>query len=266
MALTSDKIKKMEKKLEAMYKELSTPATKGQRRGTTPSKTPLSTDFTGSGKNRKNLQAEFDKLAAQLKKEKVSFGKASKVQEASDSIAVSKKRSPTDVMRQTGRRREVLAGPKVKQSGANKPVAPKKPAAAKKPSGNSFAQAFKEARAKYDAGTGNTTFKFNGSSYSVAKPAELKAAGGTYGKKLNDMLKSKQRSSETDKQVTNKRGSNKEGPRQKMLNRLEREKTAKKSYGGGMTKKTARRKSGGNMAGKPKGVGCATRGYGKAMK
>jgi len=270
MAPTSDKIKKMEKKLGAMYKELSTPATKGQRRGTTPSKTPLSTDFTGSGKSRKNLQAEFDKLSAQLKKEKASFGKASKAQEASDSIAVSKKRSPTDVMRQTGRRREVLAGPKVKQSGANKPVAPKKPAAAaKKPSGKGFAQAFKEARAKFDTGTGNTTFKFNGSSYSVAKPAELKAAGGTYGKKLNDILKSKQRRSETDKQVTNKPKSKSKFagmPNEKMLNRLEREKTAKKSYGGGMDKKTVKRKSGSSIASKPKGVGCATRGYGKAMK
>lgn len=41
-----------------------------------------------------------------------------------------------------------------------------------------------------------------------------------------------------------------------------KKKTAKKSYGGKMTKKMA----GGKMAGKPKGVGCATRGYGKAMK
>ena len=51
-----------------------------------------------------------------------------------------------------------------------------------------------------------------------------------------------------------------------MLNRLEREKTAKKSYGGGMDKKTVKRGKGSSIAGKPKGVGCATRGYGKAMK
>ena len=121
MAPTGNKIKKIEKKLKAIYKELSTPATKGQRRGTTPSKTPLSTAFTGSGKNRKNLQAEFDKLSAQLKKEKASFGKDAKVQKASDSVAVPKRRSPTDIMRQTGRRKEVLAGPKVKPT-AKKPA------------------------------------------------------------------------------------------------------------------------------------------------
>ena len=39
-----------------------------------------------------------------------------------------------------------------------------------------------------------------------------------------------------------------------------------KAYGGGMAKKTVKRQGGGQMAGKPKGVGCATKGYGKAMK
>ena len=235
-------------------------------------KAPPSSRATSASANiqqrKKEAQAKINSLSAELKA-LPKRGKAATTiakQAAAASPKVPAKTSPTDVMRQVGRRREVLAGPKVKQSGADKPVAPKKPVASEKPSGSSFGQAFKEARAKFDAGTGNTTFKFNGSTYSVAKPAELKAAGGTYGKKLNDMLKSKQRSSETDKQVTNKRGSKKEGPRQKMINRLEREKAAKKSYGGGMTKKTARRKGGGNMAGKPKGVGCATRGYGKAMK
>lgn len=39
-----------------------------------------------------------------------------------------------------------------------------------------------------------------------------------------------------------------------------------KSYGGGMTKKkTIKRQAGGRMSGKPKGVGCAKSGYGKAM-
>ena len=69
MAPTDNKIKKIEEKLKAIYKELSTPHTKAQLQGTTPSKTPLSVPFTGSRKNRKNLQAEFDKLSAQLKKE-----------------------------------------------------------------------------------------------------------------------------------------------------------------------------------------------------
>lgn len=41
--------------------------------------------------------------------------------------------------------------------------------------------------------------------------------------------------------------------------------TTKKSYGGGMAKKTVKRQIGGKMADKPKGVGCATKGYGKAM-
>ena len=39
-----------------------------------------------------------------------------------------------------------------------------------------------------------------------------------------------------------------------------------KSYGGGMKKKTVNRQAGGGMSGKPKGVGCAKSGYGKAMK
>ena len=39
-----------------------------------------------------------------------------------------------------------------------------------------------------------------------------------------------------------------------------------KSYGGGMKKKTVKRQAGGGMSGKPKGVGCAKSGYGKAMK
>ena len=42
--------------------------------------------------------------------------------------------------------------------------------------------------------------------------------------------------------------------------------TQKKSYGGSMGKKTVKKQSGGRMASKPKGVGCAQRGYGKAMK
>jgi len=39
-----------------------------------------------------------------------------------------------------------------------------------------------------------------------------------------------------------------------------------KSYGGAMKKKTVKRQAGGGMSGKPKGVGCAKGGYGKAMK
>lgn len=41
---------------------------------------------------------------------------------------------------------------------------------------------------------------------------------------------------------------------------------AKKGYGGAMKKKTVKRQAGGRMSGKPKGVGCAKGGYGKAMK
>ena len=40
----------------------------------------------------------------------------------------------------------------------------------------------------------------------------------------------------------------------------------KRAYGGGVKNKTVKRQAGGSMSGKPKGVGCATRGYGKAMK
>ena len=40
----------------------------------------------------------------------------------------------------------------------------------------------------------------------------------------------------------------------------------KKSYGGSVGKKTTKKAMGGSMSSKPKGVGCATRGYGKAMK
>lgn len=45
-----------------------------------------------------------------------------------------------------------------------------------------------------------------------------------------------------------------------------KKKTTKKAYGGGMKKKTASRQAGGKITGKPKGVGCATHGYGKAMR
>jgi LysM repeat protein len=38
------------------------------------------------------------------------------------------------------------------------------------------------------------------------------------------------------------------------------------SYGGSVGKKTVKRKMGGSAGSKPKGVGCAQRGYGKAMK
>lgn len=191
------------------------------------------------------------------------------------SVKPKRGQSPTDAMRanMTGRVTTGTAANPQKPA-AKKAVSTLRPAAkpstskpaAKKPSGNGFSQAFKEARAKFDAGTGNTTFKFNGSSYSVAKPAELKAAGGTYGKKLNDMLKSKQRRSETDKQVTNKPKSKSKFagmPNEKMLNRLEREKTAKKSYGGSMSKKTVKKKIGGKIG---RGCGAATRGGGAVMK
>lgn len=39
-----------------------------------------------------------------------------------------------------------------------------------------------------------------------------------------------------------------------------------KSYGGSMKKKTTKKSIGGKVGSKPKGVGCALRGYGKAMK
>lgn len=55
---------KLKKKLSDIYKELSRPVRKGSKSlGTT-----LSSDFTPSGKNRRNLQKEFDKVSAQLKK------------------------------------------------------------------------------------------------------------------------------------------------------------------------------------------------------
>ena len=42
--------------------------------------------------------------------------------------------------------------------------------------------------------------------------------------------------------------------------------TIEKAMGGSMGKKTTKKAMGGSMGSKPKGVGCATRGYGKAMK
>jgi hypothetical protein len=42
--------------------------------------------------------------------------------------------------------------------------------------------------------------------------------------------------------------------------------TIEKAMGGSMCKKTTKKAMGGSMSSKPKGVGCATRGYGKAMK
>ena len=223
----NSKVTQLKNRLKSLYAELQT------GRAGVQGKAGMASSFTGKKRNRAAVQKEFDKVAAQLKK-------------TQGGAAATRK-----------------AAPALKTSPAKKPAVAK-PAATKSNAG--FSKAFKEARAKFDAGTGGTTFKFNGKSYSVAKPAELKAAGGEYGPKLTKMLQAKQRSSETQKQVTNKPGSRNQSPRQKMLNRLEREKTTKKAYGSTMKKKTVKRGSGGNMANKPKGVGCAMSGYGRAMK
>lgn len=53
--------------------------------------------------------------------------------------------------------------------------------------------------------------------------------------------------------------------KQEVVKKAYGSKMTKKSYGGGMAKKTVKREVGGKMAGKPKGVGCAIKGYGRAM-
>ena len=202
---------KLKKRLSEIYKELSAPVRKGSKSlGTT-----LSSDFTPSGKNRKGLQKEFDKVSAQLKK-------------ISGGAAATRK-----------------AAPALKTSPA------KKTAAAKK---QTFSEAFAAARK-----AGKKQFMFNGKPYNTRtkeeeaarkKKATLKktvAKTGAESRKLSD--KKKRRAA--GKYV---------GPRQDMVDKL-----SKKSYGGGMTKKkTVKRQGGGSM--KPKGVGCAMRGYGGAMK
>ena len=118
--------------------------------------------------------------------------------------AVTKKQSPTDVMRASGRGKEVVAFPKTKDTTSKKGL-------------SEFGKAFAAARK-----AGKKEFMFKDEPYHTRTKEEEAAREA---------------------------------------------KSTSKKYGG----KTVKKKEGGSMgskskSSKPKGVGCATRGYGKAMK
>jgi len=122
--------------------------------------------------------------------------------------AVTKKQSPTDVMRASGRGKEVVAFPKTKDTTSKKGL-------------SEFGKAFAAARK-----AGKKEFMFKGEPYHTRTKEE-------------------------------------EDAREEAARKA---KSTSKKYGGKMVKK----KEGGSMgskskSSKPKGVGCATRGYGKAM-
>jgi len=119
-----------------------------------------------------------------------------------------------------------------------------------------FSQAFAAARK-----AGKKQFMFNGKPYHTRTKEEETAR-----KKKERLAKTVAKSGADSRKLSTKRkrraAGKYVGPRQEMVDRL----SSKKSYGGGMKKKTVKRQAGGGMSGKPKGVGCAKSGYGKAMK
>jgi hypothetical protein len=174
-------------------------------------------------------------------KERVARG--TRIAKEAEKMAVKPKsgQSPTDAMRanMTGR---VTTGTSRKLNTVKAtPTAPiqsptKKPKQTPK---QTFGQAFAAARK-----AGKKEFMYNGKPYHTRTKEEEAA-------KAKPTIKAKP-------QYT--------GPRAEMVNKLLKQQTTKKSYGGSMGKKTTKKASGGKVASKPKGVGCATRGYGKAMK
>lgn len=101
----------------------------------------------------------------------------------------------------------------------------------------------------------------------VGKTAEKKARQA---KAVEDLAKKMGKKASGGKMVKKAAGGIAAAAAQKMAeNKRERDAMAKLGtktlkYGGGTKKKTVKRKQGGSM--KPKGVGCAMRGYGGAMK
>ena len=137
---------------------------------------------------------------------------------------------------------------------ATKPAA--KPATKPAAKEQTFSQAFAAARK-----AGKKQFMFNGKPYHTRTKEEETAR-----KKKERLAKTVAKSGADSRKLSTKRkrraAGKYVGPRQEMVDRL----SSKKSYGGGMKKKTVKRQAGGGMSGKPKGVGCAKSGYGKAMK
>jgi hypothetical protein len=142
---------------------------------------------------------------------------------------------------------------------AAKPAA--KPAAKKQTFGQAFAAARK---------AGKKTFQFtkaNGKTETfTTETREEKTARESAAKKKTRLKKTVAKSGADSRKLSTKRkrraAGKYVGPRQEMVDRL----SSKKSYGGGMKKKTVKRQAGGGMSSKPRGVGCAKSGYGKAMK
>jgi len=158
--------------------------------------------------------------------------------------AVTKKQSPTDVMRASGRGKEVVAFPKTKDTTSKKGM-------------SEFGKAFAAARK-----AGKKQFMFKGEPYHTRTKEEeaarkAKSTSKMYGgkmvkKKEGGQLAPKKKIKTTTNPPKSKR-------QQTLKEKIER-------YGG----KTVNRKEGGSMgskskSSKPKGVGCATSGYGKAM-
>jgi len=184
------------------------------------------------------------------KTEKERATRGTRIAKEAEAMAVKPRagQSPTDAMR-TNMQGRVTTGtaatvkkPVTKKPVARTPVAKtpttQKVKAKQKPK-QTFGQAFAAARK-----AGKKEFMYNGKPYHTRTKEEESA-------KAKPTTKDKP-------QYT--------GPRAEMVNKLLKQQTTKKSYGGSMGKKTTKKASGGKVASKPKGVGCATRGYGKAMK
>jgi hypothetical protein len=171
------------------------------------------------------------------KTEKERVARGTRIAKQAEAMAVKPKagQSPTDAMRQANLQGRVSTGT---AATAQKPSV-QKPAvresakvASKQETKQTFGQAFAAARK-----AGKKEFMYNNKPYHTRTKEEEAAKTKTAAKPT---MKS------------GKPGFNR--------------KTVSKSYGGSMGKKTVKKQSGGSMASKPKGVGCATRGYGKAMK
>ena len=126
-----------------------------------------------------------------------------------------------------------------------------------------FAESF-----KYHRDKGQKTFTWNGKRYTTDLKDEVKPGAGTTGTgKADDKKKKKRRGflsglfKKSDKEKSDIRNRS----RRRLMRKAGGGMMTKKGYAkGGMTKKGYAK--GGSVRGKPRGVGAALRGYGKALK
>lgn len=169
---------------------------------------------------------------------------------ASKSVKPKEGQSPTDAMRSNMQGRI--------STGVSKPVANKTPMARPKSAPKeTFGQAFAAARK-----AGKNQFMYNGKPYTTrTKEEEDKLKASTNKTESSTRMERKDA-------IRNRRGAG--GTSSAVESRVaqleENKRRANKAYGGGM--KTVKRQSGSQIAKnkKPRGVGCAKSGYGKAMK